>query len=126
MDPQELLAKISELTKEIEKLPRGYISQKAINGKVYYYHQWSENGQKKSRYLKDDELAALSVEISRRKELQAQLKRLRSKPKKTQSEVTQMQYVFMHQRIAVCDIELDDATGSIGRLAPSMRRSICR
>ena len=66
MDPQELLAKISELTKEIEKLPRGYISQKAINGKVYYYHQWSENGQKKSRYLKDDELAALSVEISRR------------------------------------------------------------
>ena len=73
MDPQELLAKISELTKEIEKLPRGYISQKAINGKVYYYHQWSENGQKKSRYLKDDELAALSVEISRRKELQAAL-----------------------------------------------------
>lgn len=116
MDPQELLAKISELTKEIEKLPRGYISQKAINGKVYYYHQWSENGQKKSRYLKDDELAALSVEISRRKELQAQLKRLRSKPKKTQSEVTQMQYVFMHQRIAVCDIELDDATGSIRKI----------
>ena len=116
MDPQELLAKISELTKEIEKLPRGYISQKAINGKVYDYHQWSENGQKKSRYLKDDELAALSVEISRRKELQAQLKRLRSKPKKTQSEVTQMQYVFMHQRIAVCDIELDDATGSIRKI----------
>ena len=47
MDPQELLAKISELTKEIEKLPRGYISQKAINGKVYYYHQWSETAEEK-------------------------------------------------------------------------------
>ena len=27
-----------------------------------------------------------------------------------------MQYVFMHQRIAVCDIELDDATGSIRKI----------
>lgn len=68
MDQQELLSKISEITKEIEKLPKGYISQKTINGKVYYYHQWSEGGQKKSRYLKDDELEALSTEISRRKE----------------------------------------------------------
>ena len=67
MDNREQLRRITELTKQIAGLPKGYLSKKTIGGKVYYYHQWSENGQKKSRYLKDDELAALSVEISRRK-----------------------------------------------------------
>lgn len=42
MENQELLESIAELTKEIGKLPKGYISKKTIAGKVYYYHQWSD------------------------------------------------------------------------------------
>ena len=56
MRDEETLEKISELTAEIGELPKGYISKKTINGTVYYYHQWSENGAKQSRYLHDDEI----------------------------------------------------------------------
>ena len=40
MDKQEILKQITELTEQIGGLPKGYISKKTINGKVYYYHQW--------------------------------------------------------------------------------------
>ena len=44
MDRNEYLDRIAELTGQIAGLPKGYISQKTVNGKVYFYHQWSENG----------------------------------------------------------------------------------
>lgn len=116
MKEEERLEQISELTAQITELPKGYISQKAINGKVYYYHQWSENGRKKSKYLKDDEIESLSKEIEKRKELQEQLKLLRAAPKRKKSEVTKMQYTLMHKRTAVCELELDDASGYIQKI----------
>ena len=51
MDNREQLRRITELTEQIAGLPKGYLSKKTIGGKVYYYHQWSENGVKQSRYL---------------------------------------------------------------------------
>ena len=44
MERREILNKITELTEQIGRLPKGYISKKTINGKTYYYHQWSEGG----------------------------------------------------------------------------------
>ena len=44
---------IEALEMEIAALPVGYISRKTINGKVKQYHQWTENGKKKSKYLDD-------------------------------------------------------------------------
>lgn len=41
---------IEALEMEIAALPAGYISRKTINGKVKLYHQWTENGKKKSKY----------------------------------------------------------------------------
>ena len=41
---------IEALEAEIAALPIGYISRKTINGKVKQYHQWTENGKKKSKY----------------------------------------------------------------------------
>ena len=38
------MADISELEKQIAKLPVGYIIEKVINDKKYYYQQWKENG----------------------------------------------------------------------------------
>ena len=49
MDNREQLRRITELTEQIAGLPKGYLSKKTIGGKVYYYHQWSENGVKQSR-----------------------------------------------------------------------------
>ena len=80
MADKELLEKNAELSAEIATLPKGYISQKNIKGKVYYYHQWSENGQKQSKYLRDDEVEPLAKQIEKRKALQAELRALRSKP----------------------------------------------
>ena len=47
---EQLQDKIARLEKEISELPVGYISKKTINGIVRQYHQWSENGKKKSKY----------------------------------------------------------------------------
>lgn len=117
MQNEELLNRITEITAEIANLPKGYISQKSIGGKVYYYHQWSENAQKKSRYLHDDELKPLALQIERRKALQEELKNLRARPKKqNRNEVSQMKCTLMHKRLAVADIELDDISGFIQRI----------
>ena len=59
MERQELLNEIAELAAQIGKLPKGYVSAKTINGKTYYYHQWSEGGVKQSRYLHDHEVGPL-------------------------------------------------------------------
>ena len=42
MDDLKRQEKIQELERQIAGLPIGYISKKTINGKVRYYHQWTE------------------------------------------------------------------------------------
>ena len=108
------LEKVAELIKRIECLPKGYISQKSIGGKIYYYHQWSEKGKKQSKYLHDYEIRPLVEQIELRKHLQAELKSLRSNPRP--NEVTNMKYTLMHKRIAVADIELDEISGFIQKI----------
>ena len=71
MENKEQMKRISALTGQIAGLPKGYLSKKTIGGRVYYYHQWSENGVKQSRYLHDSEIAPLAAKIEIRKELQA-------------------------------------------------------
>ena len=124
MADKELLEKNAELNAEIAALPRGYISQKNIKGKVYYYHQWSENGQKQSKYLRDDEVEPLAELIEKRKALQEELHKLRSKPVGTlvkngsgkRNEAVGLKCTLMHKRIPVADIELDEVTGLIQKV----------
>ena len=119
MDKQELLNEIAELAAQISELPKGYVSKKTINGKTYYYHQWSEGGVKQSRYLHDDEVGPLSEKIERRKALQETRQNLKAKPPvptQKRNEVNSMKYTLMHKRVKVAEIELDDATGSIQRI----------
>lgn len=78
MDELKQLEKIQELERQIAGLPIGYISKKTINGKVRYYHQWTENRKKHSQYLRDGEMEVLQEQIDRRKSLQAQLKEQQS------------------------------------------------
>lgn len=77
MDELQRQKMIQELEKKIAELPVGYISKKTINGKIQYYHQWTEGGKKRSQYLRDGEMEPLREQIEQRKSLQAQLKELR-------------------------------------------------
>ena len=78
MDEQKRLEAIQELERQIAELPIGYISKKNINGKTRYYHQWTENGKKRSKYLRDGEMEPLQEQIEQRKSLQAELKKLQA------------------------------------------------
>ncbi len=120
MNKQECLAKIEALTKEIECLPRGYISKKEIGGKVYFYHQWSENGSKKSCYLKDEELPVLSEQLEKRKVLQEELKSVKQELAKSavskRTEMTRINCTLMHKNTRVADLELDETEGTIYKI----------
>lgn len=125
MKNKALLEEISALTSEIAKLPKGYISKKTVGGKVYYYHQWSENGQKHSRYLHDDEIEPLSLQIERKKALRTQLQELKAVvtvcggeqlTDDIPMEVSKTNYTFMHKQIPVADIEVDEETGFIQKI----------
>jgi len=76
MDKSE--QRISELENEIARLPVGYISKKIIAGKARQYHQWTENGKKKSKYIDDATAENLSQYIEQRKNLQQELKTLKA------------------------------------------------
>ena len=62
--------RVAALEQEIAALPIGYISRKNIRGKVKLYHQWTENGKKKSKYLDDATAAELSALIEKRRSLE--------------------------------------------------------
>lgn len=63
---------------EIEQLPKGYISEKRINQRLYYYLQFREKGKVKSVYLKRDEVDAYRKLIARRKELLLKIKTMQA------------------------------------------------
>lgn len=75
---------IERLEEEIEKLPKGYISNKKIGGKVRHYLQWTENGKVRSKYIPDSEYETVSEQIAKRKELQSRLSALTGKKQKTE------------------------------------------
>lgn len=75
-------AMIEDLEIQISMLPIGYISKKNINGNVYHYQQWTENGKVKSKYIKKTELEQFEGQISKRKRLEKELKELKAKERK--------------------------------------------
>ena len=69
--------RVAALEQEIAALPIGYISRKNIRGKIRQYHQWTEFGKKKSKYLNDAAAAELSVLIDKRRSLEKELRETR-------------------------------------------------
>lgn len=122
MTEKERLEELTKLQAEIESLPKGYISTKTVRGNTYYYHQWSESGKKKSRYLKADEVEPLKEQIARRKALQAQVKSLRSKAEKEPPHI--MEKPRYRTRVVtgealenlICDVRDYEKRDSFGRL----------
>ena len=77
--------RISKLKKMIAELPAGSISRKTINGKVYFYHQWQENGKTQGYSVSEEEAAEIKIQIERRRVLQKELRALEKKPNVTPS-----------------------------------------
>lgn len=70
---------------EIAKLPRGSITQKKINGRVYYYWMYRENGKVVNKYIseKRNNISELVNQVKRRRELEKLVRSL----KREQSEM---------------------------------------
>lgn len=71
-----LMVNITKLREELATIPKGCISHKRINGKVYCYRQWTEDGKTRSEYLSEEEAERFKVLVTRRRELQRELARL--------------------------------------------------
>ena len=79
MKQSEFQNSIADLEQQIEKLPTGSITKKTINGKVYFYHRWTEDKKQKEKYIPAGEVEAFREQIERRKELVKELKSLQKK-----------------------------------------------
>ena len=86
--------RIAMLEQEIAALPIGYISRKNIRGKVKLYHQWTENGKKKSKYLDDATAAELSALIEERRSLEKELRELKKQMPKQKRTTAEDTYTF--------------------------------
>ena len=75
--------RIAKLKKMIAELPAGSISRKTINGKVYFYHQWQENGKTQGYSVSEGEAAEIKIQIERRRALQKELRALEKKQNAT-------------------------------------------
>ena len=67
---------------ELNSLPKGYISKKKINGKVYYYLQKRQDGKIISKYINKDNIENYQRLLNRRKELEEALKERKEDKKK--------------------------------------------
>ncbi len=113
MERNGYIDRIAGLSERIAALPKGYISQKTVKGKVYFYHQWSENGVKQSRYLRDEEIKPLADKIEERKRLQEELRKVKAEMTSGGGDGRSLRCALMHRRVRVAALELDRETGFI-------------
>lgn len=68
--------------RDLQELPKGYISKKKIAGKEYCYLQHRDGGKIMSKYIAAEDLPRVEVQIKRRKQLEASLRRVREDQRK--------------------------------------------
>ena len=59
-----LLVYRTELQRQIQTIPKGYITIKKISGKEYHYLQYTLFGKKKSEYLRESEVDAVREKLA--------------------------------------------------------------
>lgn len=69
--------KITELERELARLPQGSVVKKNIKGKEYFYHRINKNNVRKETYVDFSKVDELREQIENRKELEKELKKLR-------------------------------------------------
>ncbi len=68
---------ISDLEREIALLPQGSITVKKIRGKEYFYHRITRDKKRAETYIDFDKVEELRAQIEHRRELEAELKKLK-------------------------------------------------
>lgn len=70
---------IIEYTKELEKLPRGKITPKTVNGKTYYYLYYRDGKKVVSKYIgkNEDSLTSIREGLTRRNQIEEIMKKLK-------------------------------------------------
>lgn len=106
---KEAIDRIRAIHTKLNNLPKGYISTKTINGHVYHYHQWSENGKKYSKYLSEKEWFTLNELIIQRQKLEQELVLLKKGYKSDDS----LYCTLMHLDEKVVDLTILLETGLI-------------
>ena len=76
MEPSELQNRMAELKRQIELLPAGSITKKTVNGRVYFYHRWTEEKKRREKYIPAEEVDSFREKIEHRKALEKELKAL--------------------------------------------------
>lgn len=77
MSQSEIQARIIELDQQIAKLPLGSITKKIVNGRVYFYHRWTQNKKRKEKYIPLTEVETFRAQIERRKALEQERDQLK-------------------------------------------------
>ncbi len=89
MESSKIQVHIKELEQKISNLPPGSITKKKVNGKVYFYHRWTENRKRREKYIPNDEAENYRTLIEERKKLENKLKEIKtSLPKKQKVNTT--------------------------------------
>lgn len=70
---------LADLQERINTCPRGSIRRRMIGKREYYYLQYREGKHVRSRYVGQDEVEKLSLEIEKRKELEDQARALQNR-----------------------------------------------
>ena len=77
MNQEEAQTRMKELEQQIAELPVGSITRKTVNGKIYFYQRWSEDGKRREKYIPSDEVDTFREQIEHRKTLEQEIKALR-------------------------------------------------
>ncbi len=77
-----LLRMKSAMEKELESLPKGYLSKKKISGREYYYLQHREGGKMLSTFVSASDVDGLRTKVARRRQLQASIRECRESIRK--------------------------------------------
>lgn len=68
--------------RDLQEVPKGYISKKNIRGKVSYYLQHREGSKIISKYISAEDLPEVEAMVKRRKHLEASLRRVKQDQKR--------------------------------------------
>ncbi len=71
---ERIQRRMQQIDAELSELPKGYISEKKINDRIYYYLQRREKSKIVSEYVRADEIAQMRRMIAYRKELEGERK----------------------------------------------------
>ena len=74
-----LLKKTEALRKKEDSLPKGNLRTRIINGKDYYYLQFRDGRHVRSRYVKKEEVPALSKQIEERNAVRKRLEEAKTR-----------------------------------------------